>query len=73
MLVGRNKEAGGSTSGVENALVFIRIHNLDNKIDNMARGTELTSIALATKNRKQILVGIAQIFAVVVGKFIYYF
>jgi hypothetical protein len=70
VFVGRDQEAGGASGGVEDGLALLRGEHLDHEIDDVARRAELAGIALTAQHAQQILEGVAQALAVVVGKFL---
>ena len=66
----RNQKPGGATSGIEDDFAFFWSHHLDHEIDDVARGAELPGVPLRAEDGEQILEGIAEAFAVVVGEFV---
>ncbi len=49
VLVGRDQESGGAAGGVEHGLVLLRVHHLDDEINDVARSAELAGIALGAE------------------------
>ena len=70
VLVGGDEEAGRAAGGVEHGLVFLRVDDGHDEIDDVARGAELPGIALRAEHGEQILEGVAEPLAVVVGEFV---
>ena len=67
MIVCGDQEACSANCGVEYLVVFGRINCLNNELDDVARCTKLTDVALGTGNGKEVFVRIADVvtFAVV--------
>ena len=57
-------------AGVQYRVVLLWVHYGNDEVDDVARSAELTSIALGSKYREQILEGIAQPLRVVVCKLV---
>ena len=70
VLVGRDQEAGGAAGGVEHGLVLLRVDDLDDEVDDVARRAELAGVALRAEDGEQILEGVAEPLAVVVGELV---
>ena len=66
MLEGRNEKARRAAGGIEDGLILLRVHDSNNEINNVARSSELSGIALRAENGKQVFKGVAEPFAVVV-------
>src|SRR5690606_38639292 len=66
VLVSRDQEAGGAASRIEHGVGLLRVYDLDDEVDDVARGAELSGVALAAEHRKQIFEGVAQAFRMVV-------
>ena len=70
VLVGGNQESGGAAGRVEDGLVLLRIDDGDDEVDDVARGAELPGVALGTEDREQVLEGVAEALAVVIGELV---
>ena len=70
VLVGGDEEPGGAAGGVEDGLVLLRGEDLDHEINDVARGAELTGIALGAEDAEEILEGVAEALAVVVAELV---
>ena len=70
MLPGRDQEPGGAAGRVEDGFVLLRVDDRDHEINDVARGAELSGIALGAEHGKQILEGVAEPFAVVVAELV---
>ena len=70
VLVGRDQEAGGAAGRVEHGLGLLRVDDLDDEIDDVARGAELPGVALGAEHGEQILEGVAQALGVVVAELV---
>ena len=66
VLVGRDQESGGSAGRVEYSLVLPGGDDLDDEVDDVARGAELAGGSLAAEHREQVLEGVSQTLGVVV-------
>ncbi len=66
VLVRRDQKAGGAAGGVEHGVGLLRVHDLDDEIDDVARRAELAGVALAAQHREQVFEGVAQALGVVV-------
>ena len=70
VLVGRDEEARGAAGRVKDGFVLLRVNNLNHEVDDVARGAELSRIALRTEHTEQIFKCIAQPLAVVVAELV---
>ncbi len=70
VLVRRYEEPGGAARGVQHNLVLLRVHHLDDKVDDVARGAELSGVALRAQDGQQVLKGVAQTLGVVVTELV---
>jgi len=70
VLVGKDQEPGGAAGRVKHGLALLWVDDLDHEINDVARGTKLSGIALGAEHGEQILKGVAEAFAVVVGELI---
>ena len=64
------EEAGGAAGRVQHGLVFLRVYDSDDEVDDMAGSAELAGIALGTEDGKQVFKGVAQAFRVFVSEFV---
>ena len=70
VLVGRDEESGGAAGRVENFFVFLRVDDCNDEVDDMARGAELPGVSLRAEYGEQVLEGISQSLAVVIGELV---
>src|SRR6266567_609265 len=68
MFIGGNQKSGSAAGGIKDRFIFFRVNNFNNKINNMPWSPELSCVSLRTKYRKQIFIGVAEFFAMFVGK-----
>jgi len=66
VLVGRDQEARSATGRVKHGIGLLRIDDLDHEVDDVARGAELTGIALRAEHGEQIFEGVAEALRMVV-------
>ena len=66
VLVGGDQEAGGAAGGIENGFVQLRVHDLHDEVDDVARRAELPGVALGAHDGQQVLEGVAQALGMVV-------
>jgi hypothetical protein len=50
VLVGGDQKPGGTACRVEHSLGLLRVDDFDHEFNNMARGEELSGVALGTEN-----------------------
>ena len=50
VFVGRDEEAGGAASGVEDGFVFLRVEEVDDEVDDVAGRAELAGVALGAQH-----------------------
>ncbi|OQB85486.1 MAG: hypothetical protein BWX86_02813 [Verrucomicrobia bacterium ADurb.Bin122] len=70
VFVGGDEEAGGAAGGVEDGLALLRGDELDDEIDDVARGAELAGVALGAEDGEQVFEGVAEALGVVVGELV---
>ena len=68
VLVGGDEESGGAAGGVEEAFLFPRGEDLDDEVDDVSGGAELAGVALRSEDGEEVLEGVAEPLAVVVGE-----
>ena len=61
-----DEESCGSTGRIEDRLMFLRIHNIHEELDNMSRRTELARISLTSHDREEVFEGIPELLRVVI-------
>jgi len=61
-----DQETSSPAGWIKDRFVLLRVNNRNNKIYDMARGSELSRISLRAKDRKKIFKSIPQLLAVVV-------
>ena len=70
VLVRGDQKARGAAGGVEHRFVLLRVDNRDHEVDDVARRAELPGVALRAEHGEQVLEGVAQALAVVVGELV---
>jgi hypothetical protein len=70
VLEGGDEESDGAAGGIEHGLGFLGVDDGDHEVDDMARGAELTGIALGAEHGEQILEGIAEFLRVIVAELV---
>ncbi len=61
-----DEESCSSTGWIEDRLMFLRIHNIHEELDDMSRCTELTCISLTSHDREEVFERISELLRVVI-------
>jgi hypothetical protein len=70
VLVGGDEESGGAAGGVEEDLFLPWGQDLNDELDDVPRGAELAGISLRSEDGEEILEGVAEALAVIVGELV---
>ena len=73
MLPGADEETGGAAGRVQDGVGLLRVDHGHHEVNDVARGAELSGVALAAQHAEQILKRIAQALRVVVGEAVDFF
>jgi len=66
-----DKKSGGAAGGIKDSIVFAGVHHLDDEIDDVSRRSELACLALGAGFAQQVLIGVAQVFGILIAESVY--
>ena len=66
MFVGGKEKTAGAAGRVEDGISLVRVHNLNDEVDDIARSAELAVLPLCAHAHQQVFKSVAQFFAVII-------